>query len=131
MRVLEPIDVNEQFGEDPDIDEVDAYVRTVMQRALNDLAGKRRFPFWDNRQVSNILATGMYRFMTDDTTQAPKENAEKDTSQWVTGDEPMTGAQRSYLHTLAQEAGAEVPEDVTKAEASDLIEELQQKTGRG
>lgn len=44
MRVLEPIDVNEQFGEDPDIDEVDAYVRTVMQRALNDLAGKRRFP---------------------------------------------------------------------------------------
>lgn len=73
----------------------------------------------------------MYRFMTDDTTQAPKENAEKDTSQWVTGDEPMTGAQRSYLHTLAQEAGAEVPEDVTKAEASDLIEELQQKTGRG
>ncbi len=73
----------------------------------------------------------MYRVMSDDTTQAPNENAEKDTSQWVTGDEPMTGPQRSYLHTLAQEAGAEVPEDVTKAQASDLIEELQQKTGRG
>lgn len=69
--------------------------------------------------------------MNDDTTQAPNENAEKDTSQWVTGDEPMTGPQRSYLHTLAQEAGAEVPEDVTKAQASDLIEELQQQTGRG
>ncbi|MGK2869993.1 MAG: DUF3072 domain-containing protein [Mycobacterium sp.] len=69
--------------------------------------------------------------MSDDTTQAPHENAEKDTSQWVTGDEPMTGAQRSYLHTLAQEAGAEVPEEVTKAEASDLIDDLQQKTGRG
>ncbi len=74
---------------------------------------------------------GIYRVMNDDTTQAPNENAEKDTSQWVTGDEPMTGPQRSYLHTLAQEAGAEVPEDVTKAQASDLIEELQQQTGRG
>ena len=69
--------------------------------------------------------------MNDDTTQAPHENAEKDPSQWVTGDEPMTGAQRSYLHTLAQEADTEVPEDVTKAEASKLIDELQDKTGRG
>ena len=69
--------------------------------------------------------------MNDNTTPAPQENAEKDPSQWVTGDEPMTGAQRSYLHTLAQEAGSEVPEEVTKAEASNLIEDLQQKTGRG
>lgn len=44
MRVLAPIDVTEQFGEDPDIDEVDAHVRMVMQRALDDLARKRRFP---------------------------------------------------------------------------------------
>ena len=69
--------------------------------------------------------------MSDDITQAPNETAEKDTSQWVTGDEPMTGPQRSYLQTLAQEAGREVPDDVTKAEASDLIDELQQQTGRG
>ncbi|ABM10909.1 DUF3072 domain-containing protein [Mycolicibacterium vanbaalenii] len=69
--------------------------------------------------------------MSDNTTQAPRENAEKDTSQWVTGDEPMTGAQRSYLHTLAQEAGAGVPDDATKAQASDLIDELQHLTGRG
>ena len=69
--------------------------------------------------------------MAEETTQAPRENADKDPSQWVTGDEPMTGAQRSYLHTLAQEAGAEVPENVTKAQASDLIDELQQRTGRG
>lgn len=81
--------------------------------------------------VSNILAVGISRVMSDDTTQVPLENAEKDTSQWVTGDEPMTGAQRSYLNTLAQEAGAEVSEDMTKAEASDLIEDFQQKTGRG
>jgi hypothetical protein len=63
--------------------------------------------------------------------QAPLANPEKDTSDWVTGDEPMTGPQRSYLHTLAQEAGSEVPEDLTKARASDLIEELQAQTGRG
>ncbi|WP_137146316.1 DUF3072 domain-containing protein [Mycolicibacterium sp. CR10] len=69
--------------------------------------------------------------MSDDITQAPNETAEKDTSQWVTGDEPMTGPQRSYLQTLAQEAGREVPDDVTKAQASDLIDELQQQTGRG
>lgn len=81
--------------------------------------------------VSNVRATGISPVMSDDTAQAPNDNAEKDTSQWVTGDEPMTGPQRSYLHTLAQEAGVEVPEDVTKAQASDLIEELQQKTGRG
>jgi Protein of unknown function (DUF3072) len=63
--------------------------------------------------------------------QAPLANPEKDTSDWVTGDEPMTGPQRSYLHTLAQEAGREVPGDMTKAQASDLIEELQTVTGRG
>jgi hypothetical protein len=58
-------------------------------------------------------------------------NAEKDPEDWVTGDEPMTGPQRSYLHTLAREAGEDVPADLTKAQASELIDHLQQKTGRG
>jgi Protein of unknown function (DUF3072) len=58
-------------------------------------------------------------------------NAEKDPSDWTTGDEPMTGPQRSYLHTLAREAGEEVPDDLTKAQASELIDRLQQQTGRG
>ena len=49
----------------------------------------------------------------------------------MTGDEPITGAQRSYLHTLAEEAGERVDDDLTKAEASQLIDELQEKTGRG
>ena len=49
----------------------------------------------------------------------------------MTGDEPMTGPQRSYVHTLAQEAGRDVPDDMTKAQASELIDELQQQTGRG
>jgi hypothetical protein len=60
----------------------------------------------------------------------PQTNPEKDTSDWTTGDEPMTGPQRSYLHTLAQEAKSEVPDNMTKAEASELIDELQRRTGR-
>ena len=61
----------------------------------------------------------------------PIENASKPTDEWVTGDEPMTGPQHSYLQTLAREAGRELPEQLTKAQASDLIEELQASTGRG
>jgi hypothetical protein len=86
-------------------------------------------------QVSNRRATDIRRVevmsVSEDAQQAPNETAEKDTSEWVTGDEPMTGPQRSYLNTLAQEAGREVPEDLTKAAASDMIDELQQETGRG
>ncbi|PRX50137.1 Protein of unknown function (DUF3072) [Prauserella shujinwangii] len=59
------------------------------------------------------------------------QNPEKDRGDWVTADEPMTGPQRSYLHTLAQEAGEEVPDELTKAQASELIDELKQRTGRG
>ena len=64
-------------------------------------------------------------------TPDPTQNAEKDPETWVTGDEPMTGPQKSYLQTLAREAGREVPEDLDKARASEMIDELQQETGRG
>ncbi len=56
---------------------------------------------------------------------------EKDPKEWVTGGEPMTGPQESYLGTLAQEAGVDVPDDLTKADASTMIDELQDETGRG
>jgi Protein of unknown function (DUF3072) len=56
---------------------------------------------------------------------------EKDPADWVTGDEPATGPQLSYLGTLAQQAGEQVPDDLTKARASQLIDELQARTGRG
>lgn len=69
--------------------------------------------------------------MNDDVQQAPNETPEKDPADWVTGDEPMTGPQRSYLHTLGQEANREIPDELTKAEASGLIEELQRSSGRG
>jgi hypothetical protein len=65
-------------------------------------------------------------------TEAVSSNPEKDPDDWSTGDEPMTGPQRSYLHTLAQEAGEEPPsDDISKAEASKLIDTLQERTGRG
>ena len=58
-------------------------------------------------------------------------NAEKDPDDWTTGDERMTGPQASYLQTLSQEAGVEFDENMTKAEASKRIDELQGETGRG
>ena len=68
------------------------------------------------------------------TTDTPKTdapgNAEKDSDDWTTGDEEMTGAQASYLKTLFEEAGETFDLDMTKAEASKRIDTLQQKTGR-
>lgn len=58
-------------------------------------------------------------------------NTIKDPDEWTTGDEPMTGAQESYLHTLATEAGEEAETDLSKADASKRIDELREKTGRG
>ena len=58
-------------------------------------------------------------------------NTEKDPAEWVTGDEPMTGAQQSYLQTLSQEANEPFDPEISKAEASRRIDELQAKTGRG
>jgi len=61
----------------------------------------------------------------------PTTSASKDPEDWVTGDEPMTGPQRSYLDTLAREAGEELPADLSKAQASEQIDRLQNATGRG
>ena len=43
-EVLDPIDIEAEFGPDPDITEVDAAVRARMQAALDELARERRFP---------------------------------------------------------------------------------------
>jgi hypothetical protein len=56
--------------------------------------------------------------------------ARKDPKEWTTGDEPMTAAQESYLRTLAREAGEEVPDGLSKAQASELIDRLQDRSGR-
>ena len=59
------------------------------------------------------------------------DNTIKDPDEWTTGAEPMTGAQHSYLKTLSDEAGEEFDENLSKADASKRIDELQHKTGRG
>jgi Protein of unknown function (DUF3072) len=64
-------------------------------------------------------------------TQPAVSNTKKDPDDWTTGDEPMTGAQASYLKTLSEEAGVEFDANLTKAAASKRIDELQSKTGRG
>jgi Protein of unknown function (DUF3072) len=69
--------------------------------------------------------------MGDREQKQPQQNPEKPPEEWVTSDEPMTGPQRSYLETLSREAGVELDPDLTKAEASRRIEELQERTGRG
>ena len=71
--------------------------------------------------------------MTDKQTQAKagQGNMEKKPEEWTTGDEPMTGAQRSYLKTLSEEAKVPFDDKLTKAQASRRIDELQRQTGRG
>jgi hypothetical protein len=66
--------------------------------------------------------------VTADPAESP--TARKDPTEWVTGDEPMTGPQASYLRTLAHEAGEPYDPELTKAEASERIDELQHETGR-
>ena len=60
---------------------------------------------------------------------ADRPGLQKDPEDWVTGDEPMTGAQASYLGTLGRQTGNDVPDDLTKAEASEKIDELREKAG--
>jgi hypothetical protein len=64
-------------------------------------------------------------------TELKGSNTIKDPDEWTTGDEPMTGAQQSYLKTLSDEAGEDFDETLSKSEASKRIDELQHKTGRG
>jgi Protein of unknown function (DUF3072) len=91
--------------------------------------------------VTHVVSeAGYVAVMTDSNTPsnddligagATGSSTEKDPTDWVTGDEPMTGAQRSYLETLAREAGETLSADLTNAEASEHIDRLQGVTGRG
>lgn len=53
----------------------------------------------------------------------------KDPDDWVSGDDPMTESQRSYLDTLARQTGEVLPADLTKAEASQHIDRLREALG--
>ena len=61
----------------------------------------------------------------------PGSNTQKDPDDWVTGDEPMTGAQASYLKTLSEQANDPdaFADDLTKAEASKRIDALREALG--
>jgi hypothetical protein len=78
---------------------------------------KELFDEQDNQDANNTPLKG--------------DNAIKDPDEWTTGDEPMTGAQHSYLKTLSDEAKEEFDETLSKGAASKRIDELQHKTGRG
>jgi hypothetical protein len=64
------------------------------------------------------------------TTDSAGDSPVKDPENWATGDEPATQPQRSYLETLAHDSGSKVPDELTKAQASQLIEELRNKSPR-
>jgi hypothetical protein len=72
--------------------------------------------------------------MSDEQLPEQSKNPVKDPADWTTGDEPMTGPQASYLQTLLQQTGrpeSDLDPTLTKAQASQLIDELQEQTGRG
>ncbi len=79
-------------------------------------------PAADDRQASGNAPPG--------SGQPGDPTAEKDADDWVTGDEAATGAQLSYLETLSRKVGRNVPERLTKADASRLIDELQEESGQ-
>ncbi len=67
--------------------------------------------------------------MSEELRPEERPGLEKDPGDWVTGDEPMTGAQASYLETLSRQTGDEVRGELSKAEASQKIDELRGKAG--
>jgi hypothetical protein len=83
-------------------------------------------------KTTNHKAIHGQREAAENTVEGKKHsNTIKDPDDWTTGDEPMTGAQHSYLTTLGAEAGEEIDDTLSKSDASKKIEELQHKTGRG
>lgn len=102
-------------------------ISTRKRRVLGADGTPGRFPGgrgYDEREF------GYAHRMADRTSREENGNTIKDPDDWKTGDEPMTGAQRSYLETLAEESGEEVPDGLTKAEASEKIDELQEESPR-
>ncbi|MFD2236481.1 DUF3072 domain-containing protein [Aureimonas populi] len=68
--------------------------------------------------------------MANDPKTDTGSNTVKDPDDWTTGEEPMTGAQASYLKTLCEETGEAFDDSMTKADASKKIDELQAQSKR-
>jgi hypothetical protein len=119
-------------GDDPMTDAQRSYLETLSERA--------DVPVEEN--LTKAEASERIDELRDQTGQGQtaggsggssggQDGAQKDPDQWVTGDEPMTPAQRSYLETLARQAGEAVDDNMTKAEASKRIDELRGKASQG
>src|ERR1700710_1808692 len=98
---------------------------------LPDKGSRRQRP---SRAASEHSANrGVYRFIKESRMSKPKtaptDNTQKDPDQWVSGDDPMTGAQASYLKTLCEQAGTPelFDDNLTKSQASKLIDEMREK----
>lgn len=81
------------------------------------------------QQGQNAQADGTEE-MLGATGDAQDGNLEKDPSEWVSGNQPATEAQKSYIDTLAKQAGEQIPAKLTKAEASQHIDRLKKITGQ-
>src|SRR3954469_20434436 len=100
----------------------------------------------ERREVSGLERVARYRVLCEQTSNRapsmmtdnpkvdppPVSNTEKDPDDWVSGDEPMTGAQASYLKTLTEQLGDpdQFKASLTKAEASKRIDSLKSKLER-
>ena len=71
-----------------------------------------------NEEVAYIGAS------PDDPAPGGDDTSIKDPSDWVSGDDPITDSQRSYLDSLARQAGETLPADLNKAQASEHIDRL-------
>jgi hypothetical protein len=112
-------------GEEPMTGAQRSYLETLAQQAGEELdenmtkaAASKKIEELKNSGSAQVGDSGI-------------SNTIKDPDNWKTGGEPMTGAQKSYLKTLADEAGEDMDENISKSEAAKQIDELQQKTGRG
>jgi hypothetical protein len=84
----------------------------------------------NDTRTGKLLSWKKEQHMSNPKTE-PTDNAQKDPDQWVSRDDPMTGAQASYLKTLCEQA--KTPEafndKLNKAEASKLIDEMRERAG--
>jgi DUF3072 family protein len=110
------------------VHETTDFGRAQSSTAVDDTDGRNhRRP----RRLASVLL--FLRVMKkDDRSAQPSDTqtTQKDPDEWKTGDEPMTPAQRSYLETLARDTGESVDENLSKAEASKLIDRLRQRSPR-
>ncbi len=83
-------------------------------------------------QIRNSETHDMNRSTHENHTDNPKlnphpaDNTEKPPEDWVSGGDPMTGAQTSYLKTLSEQTGQpeQFDQTLSKAEASKRIDTL-------